>query len=53
VATVRGTRWSTEDWCQGTITRVTQGAVSVLDLHRKRSKLVKHGHSYFAQVGDH
>jgi hypothetical protein len=51
VATVRGTRWSTEDWCQGTVTRVLDGAVAVRDLHRKRTKLVKKGHSYYAYVG--
>jgi hypothetical protein len=51
VATVRGTRWVTEDWCQGTITRVLEGAVAVRDLHRKRTKLIKKGHSYYAFVG--
>jgi hypothetical protein len=51
VATVRGTRWITEDWCQGTVTRVLDGAVSVRDLHGGRSRLVKKGHSYYANVG--
>ena len=33
-ATVRGTRWLTEDRCGGTLTRVTEGAVVVRDLAR-------------------
>jgi virginiamycin B lyase len=49
VATVRGTRWFTQDRCDGTLTRVTQGAVSVRDLHRKRTKIVRAGHSYLAR----
>jgi hypothetical protein len=48
VATVRGTRWVTTDRCDGTLTRVTQGKVSVRDLHRKRSVLVSAGHAYLA-----
>jgi hypothetical protein len=50
VATVRGTRWYTEDRCGGTLTRVTQGAVAVRDLRRKRTVLVRAGHSYLARV---
>jgi hypothetical protein len=50
VATVRGTRWKTEDWCQGTVTRVVDGAVAVHDLHLGRDRLVRAGHSYFARV---
>jgi streptogramin lyase len=49
VATVRGTRWLTEDRCDGTLTRVTQGSVVVKDLHRKRTKVVRAGHSYLAR----
>jgi streptogramin lyase len=49
VATVRGTRWLTEDRCDGTLTRVTEGAVVVRELHRKRSKVVRAGHSYLAR----
>ena len=30
-ATVRGTRWLTQDTCAGTLTRVTEGVVSVRD----------------------
>lgn len=47
-ATVRGTRWLTEDRCGGTFTRVTNGAVVVRDLVRGRSVLVRAGRSYFA-----
>jgi hypothetical protein len=49
VATVRGTRWLTQDRCDGTLTRVTQGAVVVRDLHRKSNTVVRAGHSYLAR----
>jgi len=49
VATVRGTRWLTKDRCNGTLTRVKRGVVSVLDLRRHKSVVVKAGHSYFAR----
>ena len=49
VATVRGTRWVTTDSCAGTRTTVTEGAVSVRDLRRKRTVLVRAGHSYLAR----
>jgi streptogramin lyase len=49
-ATVRGTRWLTEDRCEGTLTRVTNGAVVVRDLKRRRSVLVRAGHSYLAKA---
>jgi len=49
VATVRGTKWVTTDTCAGTRTTVTEGAVSVRDLHRRRSVLVHAGHSYLAR----
>jgi virginiamycin B lyase len=48
-ATVRGTRWLTVDRCSGTFTRVTQGAVVVRDTVRRRSVLVRAGHSYLAR----
>jgi hypothetical protein len=50
VATVRGTRWYTEDRCAGTLTRVTQGAVSVYDLGRHRATTVTRGHAYLART---
>jgi hypothetical protein len=49
VASVRGTHWLTEDTCAGTRTRVTEGSVAVRDLHRKRTVLVRAGHSYLAR----
>ena len=52
-ATVRGTRWLTEDRCSGTFTRVTNGAVVVRDLTRRRSVVVRAGHSYLAPRGPH
>jgi hypothetical protein len=49
VATVRGTSWVTTDTCAGTRTTVTEGAVSVRDLRRKRTVLVRAGSSYLAR----
>jgi streptogramin lyase len=49
-ATVRGTRWLTEDRCDGTLTRVTNGAVVVRDYKRRRNVLVRAGHSYLAKA---
>jgi hypothetical protein len=46
---VRGTRWVTVDRCDGTLTRVTEGAVSVRDKVRHRTVLVRAGHSYLAK----
>jgi hypothetical protein len=50
VATVRGTRWLTQDRCDGTLTRVREGVVAVRDLRRHRTTLVRAGHSYLARV---
>jgi hypothetical protein len=47
---VRGTRWLTEDWCAGTVTRVTQGAVSVRDLGQRRTVVVHRGQRYLARI---
>jgi hypothetical protein len=49
VATARGTEWVTEDTCEGTLTRVIEGAVSVRDKVRKRTTLVRVGRSYLAR----
>jgi hypothetical protein len=49
VATARGTEWVTEESCDGTRTRVFEGAVSVRDRIKKRTKLVRAGHSYLAR----
>jgi hypothetical protein len=48
VATVRGTAWYVEDRCDGTLTRVSQGSVTVRDLVRHRTVVVRAGHSYLA-----
>ena len=47
-ATIRGTKWLTDDRCNGTLIRVTVGAVTVRDLTRKRSVIVRRGKSYLA-----
>jgi streptogramin lyase len=49
VATVRGTYWGTQNSCGGTWTIVRQGGVSVRDLKRHRTVLVRAGHSYLAR----
>jgi hypothetical protein len=47
VATVRGTRWLTEDHCSGTRTTVRQGAVAVRSRRTGKVVLVRAGHSVF------
>jgi uncharacterized repeat protein (TIGR01451 family) len=47
-ATVRGTFWLTADRCDGTLTRVEEGVVAVLDIPKKKTILVTAGHSYLA-----
>jgi hypothetical protein len=49
-ATVRGTRWLTEDRCGGTLTRVTSGSVAVRDRVRRKTVIVRAGHSYLARA---
>ena len=49
VATVRGTAWFVEDRCDGTLTRVSQGSVSVYDKKRRVRVIVHAGHSYLAK----
>jgi hypothetical protein len=49
VATVRGTSWYVEDRCDGTLTRVSKGSVRVYDRGRKRTVIVRAGHSYLAR----
>jgi streptogramin lyase len=50
VATVRGTYWETVDRCDATLTVVAKGAVSVRDIHRHRTVLLRAGHSYLARA---
>jgi len=49
-ATVRGTIWLTQDQCNGTLTRVRRGVVSVRDFKRKKTLNVKAGRSYLARA---
>ena len=49
-ATVRGTIWLVEDRCDGTLTKVSRGTVSVRDIKRKKTVTVKAGHSYLARA---
>ncbi len=46
---MRGTKWLTEDRCNGTLTRVTKGTVTVRDFKRKRNVIVRAGQRYLAQ----
>ncbi len=47
-ATVRGTIWLTEDFCDGTLVGVTRGVVTVQNLVTHATVTVTAGHSYFA-----
>jgi hypothetical protein len=47
-ATVRGTRWLTEDRCDGTFFKVTEGAIDVRDDRKRRTVRLKRGGSYLA-----
>jgi hypothetical protein len=47
-ATIRGTKWLTDDRCNGTLIRVTAGSVTVRDLKRKKTLVLKKPKSYLA-----
>ena len=47
-ATVRGTKWLTQDQCNGTLTVVKRGIVQVRDFRRHKTINVKAGRSYLA-----
>lgn len=49
-ATVRGTIWTTTDYCDGTRVSVQRGVVSVQDFVRHTTVTVTAGHSYFARA---
>ena len=49
VATARGTAWVTRDRCDGTVTRVREGAVAVKNRRTGRTVLVRAGGSYLAR----
>jgi hypothetical protein len=49
VATVRGTRWLTVDRCDGTLTRVVEGAVEVRNRRTGRTTVVEAGESHLVR----
>jgi uncharacterized repeat protein (TIGR02543 family) len=49
-ATVRGTRWETIDYCDGTLVIVRRGRVDVFDLIRHVHHLVPAGRSFFVRA---
>jgi hypothetical protein len=48
-ATVRGTRWKTEDRCDGTLTLVEEGIILVRDFIRDVDIVLRAGQSYLAE----
>jgi hypothetical protein len=48
-ATVRGTVWKTEDRCDGTLTQVQEGSVTVRDFGRQKNIVVNAPRSYLAE----
>jgi hypothetical protein len=49
-ATVRGTKWLVQDTCSSTTTRVTRGAVTVRDLVKRKTVVVRAGKRYTARA---
>ena len=49
-AITRGTTWLTEDRCEGTLFRVTEGSISVQDFARRRTVTVKAPRTYLARL---
>jgi hypothetical protein len=49
-ATVRGTKWLTEDRCDSTKISVKRGSVVVRDYAKKKNKIVTKGQSYVARA---
>jgi hypothetical protein len=49
-ATVRGTRWVVIDRCDGTLTRVVRGTVSVRDSVRNKTVILHAGQQYLARA---
>ena len=48
-ATVRGTKWLTEDRCDSTKITVKRGKVLVRDFVKRKNRPIKQGHSYVAR----
>jgi len=49
-ASVRGTKWLTEDLCEGTLIHVVTDQVAVTNLVNHRHVKIKAGHSYLAKL---
>jgi hypothetical protein len=49
-ATVSGTKWLTEDRCDGTFVKVLKGVVKVRDFRKHKTVRVRAGHSYLARA---
>jgi hypothetical protein len=49
-AAVRGTTWLTQDRCDGTLIRVTEGTVTVRDLVKKKNVTVSAPKTYLAKA---
>jgi hypothetical protein len=49
-ASVRGTKWLTEDLCEGTLIHVATDRVAVINRITHRHLIVKAGHSYLAKA---
>ncbi|HYM54961.1 MAG TPA: hypothetical protein VES97_06340, partial [Solirubrobacteraceae bacterium] len=49
-STVRGTVWSVANKCNGTLTKVVRGVVSVRDFHRRKTVTLFTGQSYLAKA---
>ncbi len=49
-ASVRGTKWLTEDLCEGTLIHVATDRVAVIDRVNHHHVIVKAGHSYLAKA---
>jgi len=48
-ATVRGTKWVVIDRCDGTLTRVVKGVVTVRDFVKRKTVIVRAGKQYLAR----
>jgi hypothetical protein len=48
-ATVRGTRWTMEERCNGTLTRAREGSVTVRDFTKRRTITLRAPRSYLAR----
>ncbi len=49
-ATVRGTTWSVQNRCDGTLTRVVRGTLSVRDFRLRKTVTLFTGQSYLARA---